>query len=77
MNTIMDAFLQICGLTQTQKILIEEKEPDLLSLSAASYEDLKEKEIPDDIIKSFITGRQAISLEDCQKVLKEENGNSK
>ena len=68
----MDVFLEKCGLTETQKEVIKKKYSIPAYLFPASYEELKEKQIPDEIIKAFMTGRQAISLEDCQNVLRKD-----
>ena len=70
----MDAFLQKCGLTETQKTVIKEKESYAPDLFAASYEELKGKQIPDAIIKSLIAGRQVFSLEECQNIWRKDFG---
>ena len=66
----MDLLFHTSTLTTGQQKIIKDKEPDAYKLLAASYEKLKEKQIPEQLIQAFLRDRKALSLEECQNIWK-------
>ena len=58
----MEIFLQKCNLTETDQKVLKEKKSGVTLLLSASYEKLREKQIPEKIIQLVVTGRKALSL---------------
>ena len=67
----MDTFLQKLNLTEEEQKVIKEQEPNAFAILANSYESLQRKQIPENIIQSIVAGRKALSLAECQIILKD------
>ena len=70
----MELILQKCNLTTNQRKIIKDKEPSVTKLLAASNEKLQEIRIPEEILQAFLSARKALSLEECQVILKPYRG---
>ena len=67
----MDTLLQKCNLTEDEQTVIKKKESRAYVILASSYKSLHGKQIPENIIQSIVAGRKALSLEECQIILKD------